>query len=848
MRNLLLTLALVPSLALTAQTSMFEPCRQTDLRLPSVPLVMNDPYISIWTPYDKITDGLPQHWTGAEKTLLGLLRVDGTTYKFMGSEKAHVFKAIVPMGDAGAWLAKVSYTAQGNNNWTRTDFDESPWLTQEGAFGSPNEYPDIRTSWTDLNSDIYIRRHFALTQAEYDALQDVEVYILFSHDDVCQVYLNGRLVTQTGETWVQREECKLSSRQRKTFLQVGDNVIGYHVHNTTGGANADIGLFKDTKKSSGEILTATQNGMAKVLATNTYYNLTCGPVDLDLVFTAPMLMDDLGLMSTPINFISYQVRSADGRRHDVKLLLTASPLIASNEERQPMETRKMNVGGVEYVRTGTIDQPILAKKGDNISIDWGYLYIPNVNGDVAIGKEAAIRSNFVSNGTLATGTDVVRSYGDATSVTLAYYHDFGKVAEGRIYAMIGYDEVHDIQYMYRRYKALWARGGKVSIFDAFNKLRQDYSAIMDKCRQTDKMIYDDGVKAGNKHYAEILSASYRQVMAAHKIFRDEDGKQLFFSKENNSNGCVNTVDLTYPSAPLFLCYNPELEKGMMTSILDYSLSGRWTKPFAAHDIGTYPVADGQVYGGDMPLEESGNMLTLCAQIAMTEGNADYAKPYWDILKTWADYLVENGQDPANQFCTDDFAGHWAHNANLSIKAIMGVAAFAELAKLRGDNATYNEYNAKAKHMAQVWERTDAEGDHYRLAFESPDTWSQKCNLVWDRLWNTGIFPEEVIDTEIKYYLKKQNRYGLPLDCRANYTKSDWIMWTASMARDKKTFLEFVEPIYAYINETESRVPISDWHDTNTGRWVGFRARSVIGGYWMRVLVDKKARVKKLNKK
>lgn len=820
--------------AQTAET--FKPYMQTDLRLPSVPLVVNDPYFSIWSPYDQLNGGTTRLWDDAEKPIDGLIRVDGVTYSFMGTTEKTNLKTIIPMANEKTWEGK--YTRRTPPaGWETPAFDDSAWRTGKAAWGS-DDYKHVGTPWRELNSDLYVRREVNLTQADLEK----DLYLVYSHDDNLVLYINGKRLIETPAIWLENQKIHLNA-ELKALFHPGKNVIAAHCHNNTGGAYTDFGIYENTYSPIGNVQQAQQTSV-DVLATNTYYTFKCGPVYLDLVFTAPMLMDDLDLMSTPINFISYQVRSADGKQHDVKLMLTASPLIASNEEKQPMETRKMNVGGVEYVRTGTIDQPILAKKGDNISIDWGYLYIPNVNGDVAIGKEAAIRSNFVSNGTLAAGTDMVRSYGDATSVTLAYYHDFGTVTDGRSYAMVGYDEVHDIQYMYKRYKALWARDGKVTIFDAFNKLRQNYTAIMDKCRQTDKMIYDDGVKAGNKHYAEILSASYRQVIAAHKIFRDEDGKLLFFSKENNSNGCVNTVDLTYPSAPLFLCYNSELEKGMMTSILDYSLSGRWTKPFAAHDIGTYPIADGQVYGGDMPLEESGNMLTLCAQIAMNEGNADYVKPYWDILKVWADYLVENGQDPANQLCTDDFAGHWAHNANLSIKAIMGVAAFAELAKLRGDNATYNEYNAKAKQMAQVWEKTDAEGDHYRLAFESPNTWSQKYNLVWDKLWNTGIFSDKVTDSEIKYYLKKQNRYGLPLDCRANYTKSDWVMWTASMAKDKKTFLKFIEPIYDYINETESRVPISDWHDTNTGRWVGFRARSVIGGYWMRVLFDKMAQEKK----
>jgi len=363
---------------------------------------------------------------------------------------------------------------------------------------------------------------------------------------------------------------------------------------------------------------------------------------------------------------------------------------------------------------------------------------------------------------------------------------------------------------------------------------------MAKCREFDKMIYDDGLKAGDVKYAEILSGSYRHVIAAHKLFQDKDGNLLFFSKENNSNGCVNTVDLTYPEAPLFLVYNPDLQKAMMTSIFDYSYSGRWTKPFAAHDLGTYPIANGQVYGGDMPLEEAGNMITLATMISKLEGNTKYVNKYWDIITTWTNYLVENGQDPANQLCTDDFAGHWAHNANLSIKAIMGVAGYAEMARIKGDAATADKYMKIAKDMAAKWESDAREDDHYRLAFDRENTWSQKYNMVWDKLWNLNIFPNNAMQREIKYYLKKQNKYGLPLDSRKDYTKNDWIMWTAAMAPNNKTFLKFVDPVYDYINETESRVPISDWYDTKTGLMTGFKARSVIGGFWMKVLADKLA--------
>ncbi|MBQ8453124.1 MAG: DUF1793 domain-containing protein, partial [Prevotella sp.] len=168
------------------------------------------------------------------------------------------------------------------------------------------------------------------------------------------------------------------------------------------------------------------------------------------------------------------------------------------------------------------------------------------------------------------------------------------------------------------------------------------------------------------------------------------------------------------------------------------------------------------------------------------------------------------------------------------------AGFAEMAKIKGNTAEADKYMAKAKEMAAKWEQDAREGDHYRLAFDRKNTWSQKYNMVWDKLWNINIFPNGAMEREVKYYLKKQNKYGLPLDIRKDYTKNDWIMWTAAMAKDNKTFLKFVDPLYEYINVTPSRVPISDWYDTKTSHMVGFKARSVIGGFWMKVLADKLA--------
>ncbi|HLK22537.1 MAG TPA: DUF4965 domain-containing protein [Bryobacteraceae bacterium] len=650
---------------------------QTPLRPPAVPLIAHDPYLSIWSAADRLTDSITTHWTGKPNTLTALVRIDSKTYALTGGTK-------VP----------------------------------------------------------------AMTQTSLD-----------------------------------------------------------------------------------------------VLPTRTIYQFADSGVRLQLTFFTPALPDDLDVLSRPLSYIEWQAQSTDGQPHDVALYFDASPELAVNTRDQPVTASRFLLDGQTVLRVGSREQPILAKRGDDLRIDWGYLYLAADRSDgvtASIGTRRQEIAAFSKDGRLPDSDDLADH-----GAVLAFDINLGKIGEAPTsrYVMLAYDDIFAVEFLERRERAFWRRNGATAA-TLLITARRDHDTLLQKSKAFDEQLTADLGNIGGEKYARLATLAYRQTLAAHKLVADVDGTPMFFPKENFSNGCIATVDVIYPSAPFTLLFNPKLLEAQLYPVLEYARLDRWRWPFAPHDLGTYPLANGQVYGGgelteenQMPVEESGNMLILLAALAKVEGNAAFSERYWRELTKWAEYLKNKGLDPENQLSTDDFAGHLAHNANLSIKAILALGSYGMLAEMTGHKPAAAEYRAVAQDFAKKWIDLAKDGDHYRLAFDKPGTWSQKYNLVWDKLLGLNLFPAEIARTEIAFYKTKQNKYGLPLDNRKDYTKLDWILWTATLADNRADFETLVAPAYQFANDSESRVPLSDWYDTVTAKQVGFQARSVVGGLFIKMLSD-----------
>ncbi|MGG4048729.1 glutaminase domain-containing protein [Paenibacillus favisporus] len=563
-------------------------------------------------------------------------------------------------------------------------------------------------------------------------------------------------------------------------------------------------------------------------ALSSQYEFACDEIRLTVTFTTPLLLDDLKLMSRPVSYIHVTTESNDGKKHDVTVAITVDGELCQNLKYEfPTVYTDLSEPGFTCGKVGSSIQHPLTRSGDDLRINWGYVYLASNH-----------------SGASVSASEDINLYGTVNhAMGLSIVLDTEQNAEG-LFA-VGYDDIKSIEYFHEKLDAYWRKDGE-TIEEAIKQALNEYDTLFEKCERFAEKLYQDASASGSEKYADLVSLAYRQAIAAHKIVAGPDGEVLFISKENFSNGCAATLDVTYPSIPQFLLYNPELVKGMLRPIFKYASTDVWHFDFAPHDVGTYPLLNGQVYSNgttpdwQMPVEECGNMLICAAAVAIAEQDVSFAQENWGHLETWCQYLIQNGIDPDNQLCTDDFAGHLAHNCNLSLKAIMGIASFSILNRMAGNEEKAEELMELARSMAEQWKSMAANDDGtFRLAFDRPGSFSMKYNAIWDKIFGLNLFPEDTFKAETQAYIEKHSGpYGLMLDNRNTYTKSDWIVWSAALCEDKDDFNTIVDRLWLAYDQSESRVPMTDWYQTTDAKMVGFQNRSVQGGLFIKLLMDK----------
>lgn len=586
---------------------------------------------------------------------------------------------------------------------------------------------------------------------------------------------------------------------------------------------------------------------------------------LKVSFTSPLPPDDLDVLSCPVCYTDYEVISDGALPDDFSVAILLDEEFCYNGERAWVVGGVIPQKGYEAAYFTRGRNMVCSDTSDCAAPDWGDVYLA--------AQEGWLVSDSAVNLYLSEGR---REYLRKDCERL-YLLGVNTSAMGTF--MTAFDDKVSIFYFGEWLKAYFFRGGR-TILDALDFSRDRHDVILASCAAFDERLKADCDKVGEEYYT-LACASLRQSVGAHKLVENAAGELLFLSKENNSNGCIGTVDVSYPSMPLYLLYNPELVNAMMRGIYAFAHMPVWNYDFAPHDLGTYPWCAGQVYGTayredkyccgmfstgasprtnqmlyirpaesdvydkncQMPVEECGNMLVMTAAAIVAGADKTLAKRNFPLLKQWVKYLEKFGLRPENQLCTDDFAGHLANNVNLSVKALTGIEGFSIICRALGKTALADTYEKKAEAFAEKFKKSVGDGV-MPLAYGQKDTFSVKYNILFDKLFGFDLIGSEICERETAYYIEKSNRYGVPLDTRESYTKADWIVWAAALTDNKAKAEAIYLPVVRYLAESPTRVPFGDWYYSERGDIVHFINRTVVGGCFAPLLkVSGKMRVK-----
>ncbi|KAM5543407.1 hypothetical protein V8D89_002658 [Ganoderma adspersum] len=593
---------------------------------------------------------------------------------------------------------------------------------------------------------------------------------------------------------------------------------------------------------------ATQKSL-QFTSTQSVFVMTAGPVDLTITFLSPVEPSDFVNQSLPLSYYSISAASNDGKSHTVQVYADISAEWISGDN-SLIANWDTTTGAVLTHEVKLANPTSFAEINDRIQQGSAYhSTFSTAAATYQTGEDVVVRAQFAANGTLANTQDTgFRAVSDRWPV-FAFAHDLGTVTSATAPVVYSIGHVRDpvVQYVIlnggvqARSSYFWTRFGTIG--DAISTFLNDYTNALARAKVFDAKVKTDATKI-SADYAAVVALSIRQGFGATEITvsKNSDGSYdtsntLMFMKEISSDGNVNTVDVIYPSWPLFVYTNATLGKQLLLPLFEYQATGQYPNQFSVHDMGAhYPNATGHNDGGDehMPVEESGNMLIMTLSYTQQTGDMSLVKTYFGLLDQWTQFLITDSLIPANQLSTDDFAGSLANQTNLAIKGIIGIQAMAEIAKLNGDEARASNYSSIAASYVKQWQKLaqSTTGDHLTLAYGNGNSWGLTYNLYADKLLGTNLFPASIYNMQTAWYSSKDNAFGVPLDTRHTFTKSDWQIWTAGTMTLTAVRDQFIQAVRNYAADGKNSQPLGDLYQTTDGTQVAnsFRARPVVGGH------------------
>ncbi|THV08423.1 DUF1793-domain-containing protein [Dendrothele bispora CBS 962.96] len=580
-------------------------------------------------------------------------------------------------------------------------------------------------------------------------------------------------------------------------------------------------------------------------STQSIFVLSAGPVELTVTFLSPVEPTDLTKQSIPFAYMSVSAKSTDGAAHSVQVYSDISAEWVSGDN-SLVANWTTTTGSNLIHQVQLAQQGVFQEVNDHTQYGSAFHTTSNVAGATfQTGADVTVRAQFIQHGVLPNTRDTnFRAISNNWPV-FALAHDLGSITSAtEVVFAVGHIRDPAIEYitangMQNRSLFFWSQFSSAA--DVIASFLTDFGNALSRANAFDTQVKNDAGRISSD-YTGVVELSIRQSLGANEITisKNNDGTfntddVLVFMKEISSDGNTNTVDVIFPAWPIFLYTNPQLGKFLLEGLFRYQASGLYPNKWSVHDLGAhYPQAVGHNDGQDeaMPVEESGNMLIMALSYAQKTGDNSHLTTFTSLLDQWTQFLITDSLIPANQISTDDFAGPLANQTNLAIKGIVGIKAMSEIARILGDEEKSSNYSAIAADYVTQWQNLaqSSTGPHLTLAYGNASSWGLSYNLFGDKLLGLNLFPQSVYEMQTAWYQTVTEPFGVPLDTRHTYTKSDWEIWTGGIMTTTAARDIFVSAVHRWASGGTSTAPFGDWYETTNGAPQGFRARPVVGGH------------------
>ncbi|KLO15793.1 hypothetical protein SCHPADRAFT_243465 [Schizopora paradoxa] len=568
--------------------------------------------------------------------------------------------------------------------------------------------------------------------------------------------------------------------------------------------------------------TSANQTAASFTATRSSFMFMAGPVAVNATFLSSVTPTDLVRQSMPITYFFLDIVSTDGAAHNIRVYsdIDAQWLHGNKVTiRDPNPEVRANasfISSKDFVGLQMqLESPqpffeiaehaqdvigiIAMKSTPNIKFQVGMDAIVRTFGTNATGLQNTIDANYAAHNlnvpydAFAISVDL----GSITTTSDSIVWIVGMLRDPAINLTTasGANQLRSSYY--------WSNFS--SIPDMISFALDDFEMARSSANIFDQMIQNTSLSQVTG-YSDLLSLACRQLFGTLEITvsKSNDGTWnqsdvMIFSKDmgdvasTGTSGGTNLIDILYAGFPAFLYLNPKLGEFFLRPILESQVNNGTLigQSYAPSNLGSqFPNVTSNTSPHNSGIEQSGNMLIMVLALLQKTGDILIAQNYYPLLKSWADYLVN--QTLSAGFQTTSLSdGITSYNqTNLVLKGIIGISAMSSISSAINEVDDEAEYRTTAQQYIQIWLNGALSQDQSYLisSFGNEDSNGLIYNMYADRLLGLGLIPSNISSIQSKFYesLLSSNRtpFGIPLDSsNSSLSRLDWTMFAISSTLD-----------------------------------------------------------------